>query len=386
MTSPTIVATSDRFRALDVFRGLTIAAMILVNNPGSGAHVYRPLEHAAWDGWTPTDLVFPSFLFIVGVSMVLSFERRRARGASRAALVEHAVTRSALLYAVNLFILGPVVPNLLHGRWPHLETIRVLGVLPRIALCYVVAAPLVVYAPRRVWVVVVAGLLLGYWGLMTLVPVPGHGAGLIASQEWNLEAYVDRLVLGRHVWRGSRLWDPEGLLSTLPAIGTVLIGALTGAWLRTTQSPLERTTGLFAAGAVLLVAGMAWSPLFPINKNLWSSSYVLFAAGFALELLAFVDFACDVRGHRQWAQPFIIFGVNPLAAYVLSTFAAILLYSFDVTLADGTRCDLWGGVYRLLFARWLGERNGSLAFAVGYVLVWLGAMTILHRKRIFIRL
>src|SRR5262249_25041779 len=156
----------------------------------------------------------------------------------------------------------------------------------------------------------------------------------------NLEAYVDRLVLGRHVWRGSRLWDPEGLLSTLPAIGTVLIGALTGAWLGTTQSPLERTTGLFAAGAVLLVAGMAWNPLFPINKNLWSSSYALFAAGFALELLAFVHLACDVRGHRQWAQPFITFGVNPLAAYVLSTFVATLLYSFDVTLADGTRCDL----------------------------------------------
>jgi predicted acyltransferase len=373
---PTTNPAGERFVALDVFRGLTIAGMILVNNPGSGAHVYGPLEHAAWDGWTPTDLIFPSFLFIVGTSMVFSFDKRRALGADRAAVLGHVLTRSLLIYAVSFFILGPFVPNFLHGRWPNFETIRILGVLPRIALCYLAAAPLVLFTSRRVWLLVSAGLLLGYWALMTLVPVPGHGAGLVASPEWNLAAYIDRWVLGKHIWRGSKLWDPEGILSTLPAIATTLIGALTGHYLRSGRSALEKTAGLFVAGAALLVAGMAWNRLFPINKNLWSSSYVLFSAGFALELLAFACFVIDIRGHRRWAQPLVVFGVNPLAAYVLSTFAAILLYTFDA----------WDPIYRVGFRSWAGERSGSLAFAVAFLLIWLGVMTVFYRKRIFIRL
>ena len=383
---PAAEVETRRSVALDVFRGLTIAGMLLVNNPGSWAHIYAPLEHADWDGWTPTDLVFPSFLFIVGVSLVLSFAKRRAGGASRAALVGHALKRSLLLYAVSLVILG-VVPNLLlHRQWPRWETMRLLGVLPRIALCYLAATPLVLYTSRRAWIGVTAGLLFGYWALMTLVPVPGHGAGLLSSREWNLEAWVDRVVLGKHVWRGSKLWDPEGLLSTLPAIATVLLGALTGEWLRSPRSALEKTTGMFAAGAALLVLGMSWGRAFPINKNLWSSSYVLFTAGFALELLAFITFVVDLRGHRRLAQPFVIFGVNPLAAFVLSTFAARLLAGVEVKLPNGQKGDLWGWIYRVGFVPWAGELRGSLAFAVAFVLVWLGVMTLFYRRRIFIRL
>jgi predicted acyltransferase len=369
-------APAERFVALDVFRGMTIAGMILANNPGSGAHVYEPLEHASWDGWTPTDLIFPSFLFIVGASMVFSFAGRQARGDRRAALLRHIVTRSLLIYAIGLFILGPFIPNFLYGRWPHFETIRLLGVLPRIALCYLIAAPIVLCTRKRVWLCVTAGLLLGYWALMTLVPVPGHGAGLLESREWNLAAYVDRLVLGGHIWRVSKLWDPEGVLSTLPAVATVLLGALGGDYLRQPRRPFEKTTGLFVAGAALLVAGLAWNRVFPINKSLWSSSFVLFAAGFAFELLACIYYVVDVRSVRRWAQPFVIFGVNPLAAFVLSSFAAVLLYTFNV----------WGWLYRVLFVSWAGERNGSLAFAICFLLLWLGVMTLFYRMRVFIRL
>lgn len=358
--------SGTRLVALDVLRGATIAGMILVNNPG-GPHVYAPLEHADWNGWTPTDLIFPSFLFIVGASMVLSFARRRARGDARAALLRHALARAALIWAVGFVILGPFVPNFLNGRWPNFSTVRILGVLPRIALCYAAAAPLVLYTPRRAWIAVAAALLVGYWALMTLVPVPGHGAGLLDSKEWNLEAWLDRRLLGAHIWRGSKLWDPEGVLSTLPAVATVLLGALTGEALRSSRGALDKTVALFAAGALLLVAGLAWNRVFPINKNLWSSSYVLFSAGVALQLLAFIHFVVDVRGHRRWAQPFVAFGENPLAAYVLSTFAAILLAHF-----------------RLLPS--FGSPLGALAFSVGYVLVWLGVMEIFHRRGIFIRL
>src|SRR5262249_11415727 len=160
------------------------------NNPGGG-HVYEPLEHAPWDGWTPTDLIFPSFLFIVGALMVFSFVKRLMRGDSRATLLQHIVKRSLLIYAVNFFLLGPFIPNFVLALWPHFERVRIRGVLPRLALCYLWAAPIVLYTPRRVWMVITAALLLGYWGLMTLVPVPGHGAGLLESKEWNLEAWVD---------------------------------------------------------------------------------------------------------------------------------------------------------------------------------------------------
>jgi predicted acyltransferase len=395
--APTMVAerpaaAGERFVALDALRGLTIAGMILVNNPGSGAHVYAPLEHAPWDGWTPTDLIFPSFLFIVGVSLVFSFAKRRARGDGRGALLAHALRRSLSIYAVSFFLLGSFIPNFLHGRWPSFETIRILGVLPRIALCYLLAAPLVLYTRPRAWGYTVLGLLVGYFALMKLVPVPGHGAGLLDSKEWNLEAYVDRLVLGKHLWRGSKLWDPEGLLSTLGALATTLLGALTGEYLRPrpdsreSRSARDKTVALFAAGAVLLVAGMAWNRVFPINKNLWSSSYVLFTAGFSLELLAFLYYVVDQRGHRRVAEPFVMFGSNPLAVYVLSSFTAILLSTIDVQLADGTTGKVWTWLYRALFVPWAGELNGSLAFAIAFVLVWLGVATLLYRRRIFIRL
>ena len=364
-------ATSERLVALDVLRGLTVAGMILVNNPG-GPHVYAPLEHAEWNGWTPTDLVFPSFLFIVGASMVLSFAKRRARGDDRAMLLRHALTRGALIWAVGFFLLGPFLPNFLHGRWPNFSTVRILGVLPRIAICYVAAAPLVLYPSRRTWIGVVAALLLGYWALMTLVPVPGHGAGLLDSKEWNLEAWLDRRLLGAHVWRGSKLWDPEGVLSTLPAIGTVLIGALAGEALRSPRRPLDKTRALVLAGVALIVAGLLWGRLFPINKNLWSSSFVLFSAGVACELLALFYFVVDVRAHRRWALPFVVFGVNPLAAYVLSTVAAIVFANWIQSIC----------IQYTLTA----SKLGSLLYSLAYVLLWLGVMTIFYRRRIFIRL
>ena len=304
----TDTARAGRMVSLDVFRGMTIAAMILVNDPGSWSSIYAPLEHAEWNGWTPTDLIFPFFLFIAGVSMTLSFASRAARGVTRRAMANHVFRRSAVIFAIGLFLNG--------FPFFDLHTIRIMGVLQRIALCYLAAGMLYLAtirretdadktAHRRANLGAIAGvavvLLVGYWALMTFVPVPGYGAGNLGKDE-NLGAYIDRAMMDGHLWSESKTWDPEGFLSTLPAIATALIGILAGEWLRSKRSGTRKASGLLIAGAVLMVAGRLLDPYFPINKNLWTSTFVLFTGGFAMLLLAVCYWIVDLRGAREWAQ------------------------------------------------------------------------------------
>lgn len=305
-------ATQDRIVSLDVLRGVTIAAMILVNNPGSTA-AYWPLKHARWSGWTPTDLIFPFFIFIVGVSLVFSFASRLKRGDSRRALVLHALRRSAIIFAIGLFLNG--LPDF------HLAAWRIPGVLQRIAVSYLAAALITLYSrthARIVWVVV---LLAGYWLLMRFVSVPGYGIPTrdvaLLHPDANLAAYLDRRLMSGHLWEGTR--DPEGVLSTLPAIATALCGVLTGEWLRSNRNRSQKAAGMLLVGVAGIIAGEAWGVWFPINKNLWTSSYVLFTAGCALLCLAICYWVIDVKLHRGWwSRPFLIFGSNAIAAYVVS--------------------------------------------------------------------
>ena len=282
IASPSNAMDNERLVSLDAFRGLTIAAMILVNNPGDWGHVYWPLEHAPWHGWTPTDLIFPFFLFMVGTAIPFS-RRARAGEAARRALV---------IAALGLFM----------AAYPYfdLTTVRIPGVLVRIALCY-----LAVWATSRlggpaVQAAIAAVLLTGYWYLMTRVPVPGGGPPTL-DPETNLGAWLDRLLLDGHLWRQSRTWDPEGVLSTMPAIATTLLGLLAGGWLRSERSGNRKTAGLLAAGLLLVLLGLAWGTSFPINKNLWTSSYVLFTGGMAAYLFGLLYWTCDVRGRRTGA-------------------------------------------------------------------------------------
>ena len=367
---------AGRLRSLDVFRGMTIAGMILVNNPGDWGSIYEPLEHASWHGWTPTDLVFPFFLFIVGVSITLALSRRADAAGSRRDLYVKIVRRAAIIFALGLLL----------GGFPSydLSTIRIPGVLQRIAVCYLVASFIFLNTDWRRQAYIAAALLVGYWALMTLVPVPGFGAGMLGSKEGNLAAYVDRAVFGRHVWRYAKVYDPEGLLSTLPAIATTLAGALTGRLLRSRREPLEKVSGLFVAGVACAVAGWAWNYWFPVNKALWTSSYVLFTAGLALELLAVCYWLVDVKGYGRWALPFVVFGTNALALYFLAELFAglISVVGFRV---GGEWMPLQAVVYNNLFASWASPKNASLAFAVCMVLFWLGVMSLLYRRRIFIK-
>jgi predicted acyltransferase len=387
----TDVARAGRMVSLDVFRGITIAAMILVNDPGSWSHIYAPLEHAEWNGWTPTDLIFPFFLFIAGVSMTLSFASRAARGVTSGAMAIHVLRRSALIFAIGLFLNG--LPFF------DFHTIRIMGVLQRIALCYLAGGLLYLATMRREISAdnkarvhanpgVIAGvalvLLVGYWALMTFVPVPGYGAGHLGRDE-NLAAYIDRALMGGHLWSESKTWDPEGFLSTLPAIATALIGILAGEWMRSERRGPRKVSGLLVAGVVLMLAGRLLDPYFPINKNLLTSTYVIFTGGLAMLLLALCYWIVDLRGSRKWAAPFLVFGMNAILAYALAAIVSETSIDFEFAGAGGSAETLHGWLYNNFFVPYMSPKNASLAFAVFFVALILVLLWPLYHKKIFVR-
>ena len=368
---------ADRLQSLDAFRGITVAAMLVVNNPGTWSAIYPPLRHAAWHGWTPTDLIFPFFLFIVGVAMSLSFAKLSARGVTRRALLAKSAKRAAILVLLGL---------VLHAfPWvgTDLSELRLPGVLQRIGLAYLIAAPIVLYTDVRGRVAALLALLLGYWALLELVPVPGVGAGVLEPGR-DLGAWLDRALLGtNHLWDYSRTWDPEGLLGSLPAAGSALLGVFVGDWLRGAR-PVRRTaTGLVAGGALAVVLGLAWGVVFPINKSLWTSSYAVFTAGMATLVLTLCWLLIDVKGRRGWARPFVVFGINALAAFFLSGIGARILGMTPAPGDAGGSLKTW--LHETLFASWLEPMNASLAFALAYVALWMALMWALYRKGIVLK-
>jgi predicted acyltransferase len=373
-SSSTREVARPRLESLDVFRGLTIATMILVNNAGDWDHIYWPLEHAEWNSWTPTDLVFPFFLFIVGVSMVLSFDSRRARGATNGNLLLHALKRAVIIFALGLFL----------NAYPHFDihTVRFAGVLQRIAVVYLISSAIVLYCGSKLRWLITASLLLGYWALMMLYPVPGCCAGVL-TMDCSLAGYVDRAVMYNHLWVAHR-FDPEGFVSTIPAIATCLLGIFLGEWMRgkTKEKSGERVIrGLLIAGVFGLGLGKVWNWWFPINKNLWTSSYVLFTAGFACAVLALCYWAIDVRGWKKWAQPFVWYGVNPMGIYFLASFVATMSVRHHI--GDRTPKDiLYNGLYAHLTT---SPYFNSMLYGLTYVLVFLLVAWAMYRKKIFIR-
>jgi predicted acyltransferase len=376
LPAPARLDRPERLRSLDVFRGITIAGMLLVNNPGSWSDIYAPLEHAEWNGWTPTDTIFPFFLFIVGVAMNFSFEAQLARGQSRRRVFARAARRAAILFLLGLLL----------AAFPYYHVdpahLRIPGVLQRIAACFLGASAVYLFVPKRAQPWLGAALLLGYWAVMTRVPVPGHGAGDLLTRDGSLAAYLDRTIIGAgHLWAQAKTWDPEGILSTVPATVTVLLGIFAGRWLRADRPPAERATVLFFAGNALMAAGLAWNAVFPINKNLWTSSYVLFMGGMAMVGLAMCYWQVDVKSVTWWTRPFTVFGMNAIAAFFLSgVFARLLIL---VKAPGGATVKGW--IYDGAFASWLTPVNASLAFAIAFVLLWWGIMEVFYRRKIFIK-
>lgn len=373
--APTGLGTG-RLHSIDIARGVTIAFMIMVNN--DGAHPYREFAHSAWSGWTFTDLVFPCFIFLVGISIVLAFSKRFDRGESKRAIALNIVRRSVILFALGLVVNG----------FPHfpLHTLRIYGVLQRIAICYLIAG--LFYLWRRDWkshALAAVALLVGYYILMRFVPVPGAGVPthdiplLDPNQNW--VAWLDRKLLPGRLYEGVR--DPEGLLSDIPAIATALLGILTGLWLRTGRARKQIVVGLLVAGVALVALGELWNPFFPINKKLWTSSFVLFTGGASLLLVGVLYWMIEVKGWRKaWTQPWVVFGTNAIFAYMLSELLASTLFSVHVRGAE----TLWTWIYSPVFARIHPVGVGSLLFSMTIAAVcWLLTYP-LWRKKIFLKI
>jgi len=377
---------AGRLVSLDAFRGATVAAMLLANNPGSWSDVYPPLLHAPWHGWTFTDLIFPFFLWIVGVAMTISFAKRAERGDAPSRIFRHVVTRSAIIFAIGIF-LAAFPFGILPAHDFSLATLRIPGVLQRIAVCYLVASAITLttgWRGKAGWIV---ALLTGYWLMVMLIPVPGYGAGVLeptGSLAWSL----DSTLLAGHTWSGAPVpgFDPEGIVSTIPAIATTLFGVLTGHLLRSSQSSEAKTAWMFIGGEALLAVGLVMNHWLPINKNLWTSSYAVFMAGWAMVVLATCYWFIDVKGYRRWAHPFVVYGMNAIVIFALSGIVAKLLYLIRWTGADGTSVTLKGFIYDGFFTPVASPVNASLLFAIAFVLAGYLVAEWMWRRGWFVRI
>ncbi len=380
MSGAVVPSRKERLYSLDAFRGAAIAAMILVNNPGSWSHIFPPLEHASWNGWTPTDLVFPFFLFIVGVALVFSLTKR-IEGNDRSRALPRIFRRAVLLFLLGLFLNGfPFFTFSPHfGLHPHLVHLRIPGVLQRIALCYLGASLLFLYVPHRKLPWITAGILLGYWAVMGLVPAPGAGAP--GGKDANPAAWLDRLLMGGHLWIYSRTWDPEGILSTFPALATTLFGVSAGRMFFQDLSGAERTARLMVRGSLLVVLGYVWNWFFPINKNLWTSSYAVFTAGQAFCALALFYWSADVQGKKGWTFPLVVYGRNAITVFVMSGILGRLLVLLHVP--GGPALKTW--IFRSLFLSWLPPVYASLGYALAWVGGWYLVLLWMYRRKIFLK-
>ncbi|RKR81709.1 putative acyltransferase [Mucilaginibacter gracilis] len=366
---------NNRLLSLDVFRGLTVAAMILVNNPGDWGHIYAPLEHAAWNGCTPTDLIFPFFLYIVGVSIVFALQTKAADAAQHGKLLLTVIKRGAILIGLGWFL----------ALYPHFNfgTMRIPGVLPRIGLVFAICGVIFVKTERKTQLILFWTFLIVYFLLMTLVPVPGTGYANL-QPETNLGAWLDRTILGTpHLWKEAVTWDPEGLLGTLPACATTLFGILIGTWLkRKDKDESTKVAWMFTAGLGAVILGLIWDLFFPINKALWTSSYVLYAGGLATLGLAFFYWIIDVQGHKGFTRPFVVYGVNAITVFFLSAF--IVKTSALIKVGDKKQAVLQY-VYQHVFAPYFSPINASLAWAICFVLFFMLILSWMYKRKIIIK-
>ena len=383
MTDYTI-PKKTRLMSLDFFRGITVAAMILVNNPGDWGNTYSPLKHAPWNGCTPTDLIFPFFLFIVGVSIAFALGSTKDDRAGHAGLLIKALKRALILFGLGLFL--GYFPKMFTDPLGAFETLRIPGVLQRIAVVYFVTAIIFIKTQRKTQIVLIVFLLLGYWAVMTLVPVPGVGAANL-EKGTNLAAWLDRTVLTEnHLWKKSKTWDPEGILSTFPAVATGLLGLLTGGWLR--RKDVEdsvKVSWMFSAGLLLAMAGLAWDLVFPLNKALWTSSFVLYTAGLAMMGLALSYWFIDANNRKKGIKPFIAFGSNAITVFFLSGLIPNILAMIKITKADGDIITAKGWIYENFIEPLFSPVNASLAYALVFLLLLFCLAWIMYRKNIIVK-
>jgi predicted acyltransferase len=381
--SSTLIKSPVRLLSLDVFRGLTVAAMILVNNPGSWSTIYAPLKHAEWNGCTPTDLIFPFFLFIVGVSISYALGSKK-ESTSQSKLLFTALKRASILFGLGLFL--NLFPKVFTDPMEAISTVRIPGVLQRIAIVFFFTALIYVKTNQKTQLRLFFGILIAYWALMTFVPVPGIGYANL-EKETNLGAWLDRTILTEaHLWKSVKTWDPEGILSTLPAVATGLFGVLIGTWLRRKdREESVKISWMFSIGILAVVFGLIWDLFFPINKALWTSSFVLYAGGLATIGLALCYWLIDVQGYKKGTTPLVVYGVNAITVFFLSGLIPRILTLIMVNMPDGTRVNSRVWMYETFYTPYFTPINASLAGAVTFILIWLLILWVMFKRKIIVK-
>jgi len=377
------VSSPGRLMCLDIYRGLAVAGMILVDNPGSDEGAYWPIKHAEWNGWTPADLIFPSFLFLVGISIVISITNRRRRGESREQILLHVFWRTVVLIAIGLLVNASPVIGLDVHTW------RFEGVTQRIGICYLLAAILVLWPNRRAQWTALAACLIGYWAILRFVPVPGFGVPgkniPFMDPDRNLVAWLDRKLFMGHLYNGTR--DPEGIISTMGALGTTLIGVLSGYLLISEKKKSNKIGRLVLFGIIALMAGLVWNRWFPINKNLWTSSFALFTGGIALLFLAVLYWISEVKHWRgSWTMPVLVLGMNAILAFIADSVVYGPGYSFTVKTQRGALISWHEAAQLRLMSLRLSVPNASLLYSLAALLFCWLLLWLLWRKQIFVKI
>lgn len=375
--------TPARLLSLDFFRGATVAAMILVNNPGDWGNIYAPLEHAEWNGCTPTDLIFPFFLFIVGVSIAYAMGSKKTDPATHNKTILKALKRAFILFGLGVFLsLFPKVFTDPIGAFQH---VRIPGVLQRIAVVFFISSIIFLKNSEKNIFRILIALLAVYWALMTFVPVPGVGYANL-EKETNLGAWIDRGILTEaHLWKSAKTWDPEGIFSTIPAIATGLFGILVGVYLKRKDiDAASKIAWLFTTGCAAVVLGLLWDLQFPINKSLWTSSFVLYTGGLATVILALSYWIIDVHQYNRFTKPFVVYGVNAITVFFLSGLIPRILGMIHVKNSAGTEVTLQAWLYSG-FSSYFSPINASLAWAIAFILFWLIILWAMYNKKIIIK-
>lgn len=376
----------QRLLSLDFFRGLTVATMILVNNPGSWSHIYTPLEHAEWNGCTPTDLVFPFFLFIVGVSIAYAMGSKKLDPATHNKTILKAFKRASILFGLGLLL--AIFPRNFStfDLVKSLENLRIPGVLQRIGVVFFISSVIFLKSSNKTIFRTIILILVAYWALMSFVPVPGVGYANL-EKETNLGAWLDRTILTEaHLWKSAKTWDPEGILSTLPAVATGLFGVLVGVYLkRKDLEPATKIAWLFSVGVFTTLAGLLWDLQFPINKALWTSSYVLYTGGLATIVLAVSYWIIDVNKYNRFTKPFVIYGINAITVFFVSGLMPRLVNMIKIKQPDGEETGALTWFYQTFFVPYFSPINASLAYAIAFILFFFVILWLMFKKNIIIK-
>lgn len=377
---------TERLLSLDFFRGLTVAAMILVNNPGSWGHIYAPLAHAEWHGCTPTDLVFPFFLFIVGVSIAYAMGSKKLDPTSHNKTILKALKRALTLFSLGLLL--AIFPRNFStfDLFDSLSNLRIPGVLQRIGVVFFVSSIIFLKTSEKNIFRIIILILITYWALMTFVPVPGVGYPNL-EKETNLGAWLDRTILTEaHLWKSAKTWDPEGILSTLPAIATGLFGVLVGVYLKRKDiEPATKIAWLFSVGFLASLAGLLWDLQFPINKSLWTSSYVLYTGGLATIVLALSYWIIDINKYNRFTKPFVVYGVNAITVFFVSGLMPRLVNMIKIKQADGNEVGALTSFYQTFFVPYFSPINASLAYAIAFIAFFYVILWVMYKKNIIIK-